>query len=106
FLRRIHQLADRRRLVARGLVVGDELEPAAAHRFLGALRLVRNERFGGIGFLQASANNEFGHVYEYGTPPRVPQSLARGRGADSVPATRLRPSRRRGISNAPGSHAA
>ena len=44
------------------LVVGDELEPAPAERLLGALRLVRNEGGGGVGFLQPAADDEFGHA--------------------------------------------
>src|SRR5690606_22839340 len=98
--RSLGQLADGGRLVAGGLVVRDELEPAPAHRFLGALRLVRGEGGGGVRFLQASANDEFGHVYEYGTRYAPPQSLAAWRVAVSLGGTRPGPSVQRAKLNA------
>src|SRR5690606_15958739 len=64
------------------------------------LRLVRGEGGGGVGFLQASANDEFGHVYEYGTRYAPPQSLAAWRVAVSLGGTRPGPSVQRGKLNA------
>src|SRR3546814_14595724 len=54
--RRLDQFGDRRRLVARRLVIAHDLETLSPFRLLGPVGAVRNERRPRLGFGEAGAN--------------------------------------------------
>ncbi len=76
-----HQLGDRRRLVARRHVIGDQPERLAAFGFLGPRRAVRDERAGRFRVRRARCGSGWRPSDQYGPRSRfvpVPQRVAIG----------------------------
>ena len=68
--------------IARGLVLGHDLERPPAIGLVGPRGLVRNESGGGVGFCKSPADHEFGHEGDMGVRGafRNPVRSNRGRG--------------------------
>ena len=75
----IDQLGDRRRLVARGLIIGDEPQRLAAFGLFGPLGTVGHERLPGFGLFEAGANLDGHIVPDMVCGPQLRNRIGRGR---------------------------
>ena len=57
-----HQFFDRRRLVARWFIIGNDFERATPFKLRRAFRPVRGEAANRVRFFQPTADNQFSHV--------------------------------------------
>ena len=99
------QFADRRRLVAGGLVVGDELEQLAALRLVGPRGLVRHEGLAVSGSASDGADlNRHRCLYGQEEWTEQPRQVAGFAGARSAGASNITIPRRRAVGTWEGVH--